>query len=775
MGIEIKGLLKQRESLLKGIDNKEGQDKDDAISILETLERQIEENINNFLEDFIIDYDRSSDVSTTLKIEEIDTQFPYSELSDDQKENLKDLLAEFKIFIEDPDKTDQETDNRKSAIINQKEWNSISIPKEVNKIVKRRANAFHPLDFWIARDHRGKFLFIYDISLKHVNPLQRIEGILSEIKRVSENRQQVIITLLETDNFDTFCELCNDLLLSTKSFKRTDQEENFDYILKKIETWNLDFRNELDEILSSFEANEDMLDVINKEREIPKDKDNSITERISAFWAKNDDAKNLNLDMDWPQSKFYDQYTQEFYTKESEAEKLTNQIFDFFKFSNSPKPSDDLLLRFLDDKVSYAEQLQMNHLIETDAEIRMKISDIKEADNIFDMVIEESGIDVSKSDNPIEDSIEILKIKKKKKDNLIRKQSPSFASKIKSIFIPEGDWGLNIFGKSISLGSETFFSGAALASVGIFALVNIYQVNSPVYQMMLNQSLYSEKNILYNTIRSGDTLSSQEMIAIANKGNMENYEAINDFDNNLQVMINYDDTGETYKLENNSYIKNKRKIQFTFISPLNGVLNVKLIDPLGRVSEVPGFQPIEIEKGQQVLIGSNPLEVKTSLGQELLQINIENSEGIFLGNFFFTTINTKEFERKLRGINLFKSNKAKSISSKSMDKYRNAFGDELPNLEIYSWSVENSNYYYTDYNNDKVADLVAIKDNKKDKISYFVIDTNLNKKVDVLVYPYKNNDQLSYIWMLDENEDGLIDAIGYDYDGDWVIDQTNKI
>ena len=100
MGIEIKGLLKQRESLLKGIDNKEGQDKDDAISLLETLERQIEENINNFLEDFIIDYDRSSDVSTTLKIEEIDTQFPYSELSDDQKENLKDLLAEFKIFIE---------------------------------------------------------------------------------------------------------------------------------------------------------------------------------------------------------------------------------------------------------------------------------------------------------------------------------------------------------------------------------------------------------------------------------------------------------------------------------------------------------------------------------------------------------------------------------------------------------------------------------------------------------------------------------------------------
>ena len=219
--------------MLKGIDNKEGQDKDDAISLLETPERQIEENINNFLEDLNIDYDRSSDVRTTLKIEEIDTQFPYSELSDGQKEKLKDLLAEFKIIIEGPDKTDQKIDSSKSAIINQNEWMDITPPKEVNKIVKRRANAFHPLDFWIARDHRGKFLFIYDISLKHVNPLQRIEGILSEIKRVSENRQQVIITLLENDNFDIFCKLCTDLLLSTKNFKRNDQEENFDFISKK--------------------------------------------------------------------------------------------------------------------------------------------------------------------------------------------------------------------------------------------------------------------------------------------------------------------------------------------------------------------------------------------------------------------------------------------------------------------------------------------------------------------------------------------------------------
>ena len=120
----------------------------------------------------------------------------------------------------------------------------ITPPKEVNAIDKQRADAEHPLDFWIARDHRGKFLFIYDMSLKHVNPLQRIEGILSEIKRVSENRQQVIITLLETDNFDTFCELCNDLLLSTKNFKSTDQEENFDFISKKIANWNLNLKEE---------------------------------------------------------------------------------------------------------------------------------------------------------------------------------------------------------------------------------------------------------------------------------------------------------------------------------------------------------------------------------------------------------------------------------------------------------------------------------------------------------------------------------------------------
>ena len=239
----------------------------------------------------------------------------------------------------------------------------------------------------------------------------------------------------------------------------------------------------------------------------------------------------LQLDSSEPQVSYLmaaspvssDDFVEEIFDADNnQAENFTKQIFDFFKFSNSPKPSDDLLLRFLDDKISYSEQLQMNHLIETDAELRIKIRDLKEADNIFDMVIEESGIDVSKSDNPIEDSIEILKIKKKKKDNLNKNKSPGLADKLRDL-IPKNGWDLNIFGKSFSLGSEAVFSGAALASVGFFALVNIYQVNSPVYQMMLNQSLYSEKNILDNTIRSGETLSSQEMIAIANKGNIENY------------------------------------------------------------------------------------------------------------------------------------------------------------------------------------------------------------------------------------------------------------
>ena len=58
--------------------------------------------------------------------------------------------------------------------------------------------------------------------------------------------------------------------------------------------------------------------------------------------------------------------------------------------------------------------------------------------------------------------------------------------------------GPEYFWKIIFSRSEAVFSGAALASVGFFALVNIYQVNSPVYQMMLNQSLYSETSRQYH-------------------------------------------------------------------------------------------------------------------------------------------------------------------------------------------------------------------------------------------------------------------------------------
>ena len=30
------------------------------------------------------------------------------------------------------------------------------------------------------------------------------------------------------------------------------------------------------------------------------------------------------------------------------------------------------------------------------------------------------------------------------------------------------------------------------------------------------------------------------------------------------------------------------------------------------------------------------------------------------------------------------------------------------------------------------------------------------------------------MWQTDTNEDGLIDEVGFDYDGDWLVDKISK-
>ena len=69
----------------------------------------------------------------------------------------------------------------------------------------------------------------------------------------------------------------------------------------------------------------------------------------------------------------------------------------------------------------------------------------------------------------------------------------------------------------------------------------------------------------------------------------------------------------------------------------------------------------------------------------------------------------------------------------------------------------------------------AVKNRDKDSIDYFILDRNLNQKADTIVYPFKNNNIVSFMWQTDTNEDGLIDEVGFDYDGDWLVDKISKI
>ena len=88
---------------------------------------------------------------------------------------------------------------------------------------------------------------------------------------------------------------------------------------------------------------------------------------------------------------------------------------------------------------------------------------------------------------------------------------------------------------------------------------------------------------------------------------------------------------------------------------------------------------------------------------------------------------------------------------------------------------ENSMSYFIDYNNNNIAEVIAFDENKDKIIDYFVVDTNLNEIPDSLIYPYKNKNNLGYIWFIDNDENGEVDKVGNDFDGDWKVEIISKI
>ncbi len=98
-------------------------------------------------------------------------------------------------------------------------WNQITSPE--NDVLARRVDHAHPLDFFWAKDHFGRYLFIYEFSctdtIKKID-LPILTGIQVAILpgNAGHVKHRLILILNERGNWELFLSLCHDLILVTR-------------------------------------------------------------------------------------------------------------------------------------------------------------------------------------------------------------------------------------------------------------------------------------------------------------------------------------------------------------------------------------------------------------------------------------------------------------------------------------------------------------------------------------------------------------------------------
>lgn len=130
-------------------------------------------------------------------------------------------------------------------------WDTIKPPTK--DVSARRVDHTHTLDLFWARDHVGRYLFIYEfhsedaiakIALPDLVGIQTIY--VPSNNRISENR--LVLLLREQSNWEIFLSLCNDLVQATRQAKNSSSAVQI--ILRRLARWQDFLKKNPSEILT---------------------------------------------------------------------------------------------------------------------------------------------------------------------------------------------------------------------------------------------------------------------------------------------------------------------------------------------------------------------------------------------------------------------------------------------------------------------------------------------------------------------------------------------
>ena len=130
-------------------------------------------------------------------------------------------------------------------------WDDIQTP-DID-LMTLRADAHHPLDFFWAKDHLNRYLFVYEYPSKSELVIQNppdLEGIEAD-NSIYKNVARLIFTLKDKDNWEMFYALCLNLMSSTN--KATVPEKAPSLILSRLKRWQRFLKKSKLDILSEEE------------------------------------------------------------------------------------------------------------------------------------------------------------------------------------------------------------------------------------------------------------------------------------------------------------------------------------------------------------------------------------------------------------------------------------------------------------------------------------------------------------------------------------------
>ena len=130
-------------------------------------------------------------------------------------------------------------------------WENIVPPP--SDLSARRIDDSHPLDLYWARDHLGRYLFIYEMphdDAPATAQMPNLVGVdtlyMTADSGVSAAR--LVLVLNETGNWELFHALCNDLVRATSA--SADSRHAVDTIIRRLNRWQEFLRKQRSELLT---------------------------------------------------------------------------------------------------------------------------------------------------------------------------------------------------------------------------------------------------------------------------------------------------------------------------------------------------------------------------------------------------------------------------------------------------------------------------------------------------------------------------------------------